>query len=66
MNFYIRDLVNSNGKTQYRVSKDTGIPQASMSDYMQGKTKPTLKNIIKLSEYFDVSIEEFVRGCADD
>lgn len=66
MSSFIGNLVESHGKTQYKVSKDTGIPQASMSDYMRGKTKPTLKNVIKLSEYFGISIEELVRGCVED
>jgi Helix-turn-helix. len=42
--------------TAYRVSKDTGISQASLADWRKGRSKPKIDKLQKLSEYFGVSI----------
>lgn len=55
------DLLVKTNKTIYRVSKDTGIAQSSLSDWKNGKTTPKLEKIIKLAKYFDVPIEYFIK-----
>lgn len=53
-------LLKEKGVTSYRVSKDTGISQATLSDWKNGKSKPKADKLKTLSEYFGVSIEVFL------
>lgn len=53
-------LLKEKGVTSYRVSKDTGISQATLSDWKNGKSKPKADKLKILSEYFGVSIEVFL------
>ena len=51
--------------TAYRVSKDTGISQASLADWRKGRSKPKIDKLQKLSEYFGVSIS-YLTGESDE
>lgn len=50
-------LCDKRGITPYVVSKDTGISQATLSDWKRGKHKLSLKNKRRLADYFKVTIE---------
>ena len=52
----IFELIKEKGLTAYRVSKDTGISQASLADWRKGRSNPKIDKLQKLSEYFGVSI----------
>lgn len=54
-----QELLRKNGITSYRVSKDTGIPYATLSDWKNGKSKPKVDKLITLSKYFKVPISYF-------
>ena len=57
----IRDRENL---TDYKVSKDTGIPQACLSDWKRDLYTPKTDKLVKLATYFGVSIEELIAdGC---
>jgi len=47
--------------TDYRVAKDTGIPPATISDWKNGVSTPKADKLLKLAEYFGVSIEYFLK-----
>lgn len=53
-------LLNKEGITAYKVSKDTGIPTATLSDWKTGRSKPKVDKLKTLADYFDVSIEYFL------
>lgn len=56
----IRKLLFESDITRYRISKETGIPQNTLSDLVNGKTdikKMRLDNAAKLTEYA-IKIEE--------
>lgn len=53
------ELLKKNCITSYRVSKDTGIPYATLSDWKNGKSTPKSDKLIILSNYFDVSLNYF-------
>ncbi len=53
-------LLQKNNTSAYNISKTTGISQGLLSDYKSGRSLPTVKNLIKLSEYFNVSIDYLV------
>lgn len=60
----IFELIEEKGLTAYRVSKDTGISQASLADWRKGRSNPKIDKLQKLSEYFGVSIG-YLTGEAD-
>lgn len=46
--------------TPYKVSKDTGISQSTLSDWKTGRAVPKMDKIVTLAHYFGVPIEFFV------
>ena len=53
----LRDL---KGVKDNEVSRATGIPQSTFTDWKQGRSTPKLPKLLKLAEYFEVSVEVFV------
>ena len=53
----IFEIMKEKELTAYRVSKDTGISQASLADWRKGRSKPKIDKLQKLSEYFGVSLQ---------
>jgi len=45
------------GTTVYRVSKDTGITNGRMSQWKNAGELPSVENLMKLADYFDVSTD---------
>lgn len=58
-------LLRQNKVTSYRVSRDTGIAQATLSDWKRGISVPKTDKLLKLSSYFGVSIGYFLEGYAE-
>lgn len=44
----------------YRVSKDTGISQVTLSDWKRGRSTPKLDKLITIAKYFGVPITYFI------
>lgn len=55
-------LCKERGITAYRVSKDTGISSATLSDWKTGKSHPKADKIRILADYFGVSPEYIATG----
>ena len=53
-------LLEERNVTAYQVSKDTGISQATLSDWKIGKSKPKVDKLSVLAKYFGVPLEEFI------
>lgn len=53
-------LLDEKGVTAYQVAKDTGISQATLSDWKLGKSKPKADKLSILAKYFDVPLEDFI------
>ncbi len=53
-------LLEDNGITAYKVSKDTGIPTATLSEWKNGRYNPKLDKLQILADYFDVEITYFL------
>lgn len=53
-------LLEERNLTSYQVSKETGISQATLSDWKLGKSKPKADKLIKLAKFFDVPLENFI------
>lgn len=46
--------------TPYKVSKETGISTATLSDWKSGRSKPKVDKLKILADYFCVPIEYFL------
>lgn len=55
---HISKLVEQAGSV-YQLSKKTGLQQIQISNFLKGKTKPSLKSLLKLNEY---KCQEMSRG----
>lgn len=49
-------LLQKNGATAYKVSKDTGIGQSTFSDWKNGRSVPKQDKLQKIADYFNVSL----------
>lgn len=56
----IKDLREDRDLRQSDVAKATGIDQRTLSNYETGKTNPDSYALIKLADFFDVSIDYLV------
>lgn len=50
-------LMEEKGVTAYRVAKDTGITQATLSRWKTGKVSPSIETLQVLAEYFGVTLD---------
>ena len=48
--------------TQRDIADALHISQTSVSKYERGESEPDLEMVIKMSDYFGVTIDEFIRG----
>lgn len=55
------NLRNAKGVKDVDVAKATGIPQSTFTDWKNGKYVPKMPKIIKLANYFEVPLDEFIR-----
>lgn len=55
-----KKLLNETNLTSYKVSKDTGISQSTLSDWKLGVSVPKIDKIKKLADYFGVSVDYFL------
>jgi len=56
----IKELRLENKKTQIELSKLLGISQSSYQSYETGFTEPKIENLIKLANYYNVSLDYLV------
>lgn len=50
-------LLKERGITAYRVSKDTGISTATLTDWKKGRSSPKSDKLQKIADYFHVSVD---------
>lgn len=58
----LKELRIANGLTREQLSKESGMTVRSLGRWENGETDIMLKTAVKLAKYFDVSLDEFVRG----
>lgn len=46
------------GLSNYKVSKDTGIPYSCLADWKSGRSKPKMDKMEKISKYLKISIKK--------
>lgn len=50
-------LMKEHGVSSYKLTKDTGISNGLISNWKQGVKIPSAENLIKIADYFDVSVD---------
>ncbi len=60
----IRRSVQESGETRYRISKETGVPQATLSRLVSGEREPSGALIDTLAEYFGLELRPVVARSA--
>lgn len=53
----LQQLRNDKELTQMQLSKILGIKRALLSNYERGATLPSVRNLIKIADYFNVSTD---------
>lgn len=59
-------LLQKHGVTPYKVSKETGIPQSTLSDWKRGISTPKNDKLQKIADYFGVSLAYLMGTDTDD
>jgi transcriptional regulator with XRE-family HTH domain len=55
-----RQIIEKKGITSYKVSKETGISQVTLSDWKAGRSQPKLDKLQKIAKYLGVKIEDLI------
>ena len=55
-------LLQKHGVSPYKVSKDNGVTQTSLSNWKTGKSTPTTKTLQRLADYFGVTLDYLMTG----
>lgn len=55
-------LLKEKGVTPYQVFKATGVAQSSLSDWKHGKSKPKYEKLLKIADYFGVTVDYLLTG----
>lgn len=55
-------LLQKYGITPYKISKDTGITQSTLSDWKRGISTPKQDKLQKIADYFGVSLAYIISG----
>lgn len=55
-------LIQERSITPYKVSKDTGVSQSTLSDWKRGVSTPKQDKLQKIADYLGVSIDYLMTG----
>ncbi len=56
----LKEIRILNGKTLLQVEKDTGINNANLSRWENGKVLPNIDFCVQLADYYGISLDELV------
>ena len=60
----LKDLRNEKGITQDKLAEETGLSQAALANWENGKRSPSAAAIITLAKYFNVTTD-YLLGITD-
>lgn len=55
-------LLQKYGVTPYRISKETGVSQSTLSDWKRGRCTPKIESMQKIADFFGVTLEYLLTG----
>lgn len=57
---HIKELMKSKKLTQTEFATAIGVGQSSVSDWLNSKSEPSVENLWKICDYFDISLDYLV------
>ena len=54
------DIMEEQGYNQKQLARESGLSEATISNYATGKMMPSIKGVINLSKTFGISLDEFL------
>ncbi len=57
---HIKELMRSEKLTQTEFANAIGVGQSSVSDWLNSKSEPSIENLWKICDYFDISLDYLV------
>lgn len=54
-------LRDSKGMTDAEVSRLSGVPKSTFTDWKSGRSNPKIEKLIKITNALGVSIEDFIK-----
>lgn len=61
----LKDLIQEEGITVARLSKKVGVPTQTLHNWLSGMEPRSLKQVKKVAEFFEVSIDYICFGITD-
>ena len=58
------ELRDKKGLRDIDVAKAIGIPQTTFSEWKKGKAVPKVPKLLKIADFFGITLDELVRGHA--
>ena len=58
----LREVRKKKGFSQLKVAMDLSISREALSFYENGKRSPDVDMLVRMSEYYNVSIDYLIRG----
>lgn len=58
----VKELMDKSGIKAKQLTAELGISNSSFTDWGKGKGTPSLDTVVKISDYFNVSIDYLVSG----
>lgn len=58
----LKKLRKETGATQVKLADATGISRSSYSSYEEGRAIPPLDTLLRLADFYQISLDELVRG----
>ena len=58
-------LLEERGVTAYKLTSDLGLALSTVTQWKKGKAKPSYGALVKIADYFNVSVE-YLQGTTDD
>lgn len=55
-------LLQKYGVTSYKLSKEIGITQTTLSNWKSGRSTPNVQNLQKIADYFGVTVDYLMTG----
>lgn len=55
-----KDLLKEKRISAYKVSKETGIPQSTFTDWRKGRSKPKVEKLLLIADFFNVDVRVFI------
>ena len=59
---YFEKILKERGLTAYRVAKETGVTQSTLSDWKRGRSTPKTENMKKIADFLNVSVDYLMTG----